>query len=84
MATYPPELEQYVQQKLANGEFRDREEFAVEAARLYRELEIRHQQLKDDIQAAIEESDRGESRPLDIEAIKRQIMEEFDEHGQPR
>ena len=84
MATYPPDLEQYVQSKLARGDFRNREEFAVEAARLYQELEARHAQLKADVQAALDESRRGESKPLDIDAIKQEIKEELDPRGQTK
>jgi putative addiction module CopG family antidote len=55
MATYPPELEAYVQQKIASGEFNSRDELAVEAVRLYREIEQKRAQLKADVQAAIDE-----------------------------
>ena len=78
MATYPPDLEAYVQQKIDSGEFRSRDELAVEAVRLYREIEIKHAQLKADIQAALDEADRGLSKPLDIEAIKTELAAELD------
>ena len=78
MATYPPDLEAYVQQKIDSGEFRSRDELAVEAVRLYREIEIKHAQLKADIQAALVEADRGLSKPLDIEAIKAELATELD------
>jgi putative addiction module CopG family antidote len=81
MATYPPDLEAYVQQKIASGEFHSRDELAVEAVRLYREVEARHAQLKADIHAAIDEADRGLCKPLDIEAIKAELAAEFDEQG---
>jgi putative addiction module CopG family antidote len=84
MLTYPPDIESYVQQTVAKGTFRSRDEFAVEAARLYREIESRREQLKSDIQAAIEEANRGESAPLDIEAIKRELTEELNLNGQPK
>lgn len=35
-----------------------------------RELKTRHETLRQDVQAAIAQSERGESEPLDIEAIK--------------
>ncbi len=83
MATYPPDLEQYVAATVASGRFRTRDEFEIEAARLYREIESRHEQLKADVQAAIEEADRGECEPLDIPAIKRELEQEIDSHGRP-
>ena len=84
MSTYPPDLAQYIQTKVASGAFRSQDEFAIEAARLYRDLEDRHARLKSDVQAAIDEADRGECEPMDIEAIKAELMAEIDENGQPR
>jgi Arc/MetJ-type ribon-helix-helix transcriptional regulator len=81
MATYPPDLEQYVQATVSSGKFRTRDEFAVEAARLYREIEVRHQQLRADVQAAIDEAERGQSEPLDMAAIKQELAEEVDPQG---
>ena len=81
MAAYPPDLEQYVQATVASGKFRTRDEFAVEAARLYRDIDARHQQLKADVQAAIDEADRGQCEPLDMAAIKRELAEEVDPQG---
>jgi Arc/MetJ-type ribon-helix-helix transcriptional regulator len=66
---YPADIEQYVREKLASGEFQSRDDFATAAARIYRDLELRHQQLKADIRAAVDQADRGESAPLDIEAL---------------
>jgi Arc/MetJ-type ribon-helix-helix transcriptional regulator len=76
MATFPPDIEAYVQQKVASGQFHSRDELAVEAVRVYRALEVKHAQLKSDVQAAIDEADRGLSVPLDIEAIKAELTAE--------
>ncbi|MBI3839066.1 MAG: hypothetical protein HY288_14190 [Planctomycetia bacterium] len=81
MATYPPDIEGYVQQKLASGQFGSREELATEAIRVYRELEAQQLQLKLDVQAGIDEADRGLCEPLDIEAIKAELIVELDRRG---
>jgi len=83
MAGYPPDLEEYVEQKVQSGEFRSRDEFAAEAARLYRELDERHAALKSDVGAALDEARRGESQPLDIEALKQALIDNLDERGSP-
>lgn len=75
MASYPPDLEEYVEQKVQSGEFRSRDDFAAEAARLYRELEERHRNLKSDVIAALDEASRGESERLDLEALKQEILD---------
>jgi putative addiction module CopG family antidote len=81
MATFPPDIEAYVQQKISAGQFGSRDELAAEAVRVYRDLETRHAQLKSDVQAAIDEADRGLAEPLDIEAIKAELIAEFDLEG---
>lgn len=83
MVTYPPDLESYIQAKVSSGEFRSREDFVVEAAKLYRDIEQHRRELKSDIAAALVESSRGESAPLDIEAIKAELIDELDDQGDP-
>jgi putative addiction module CopG family antidote len=74
VATYPPELASYVQSLVASGRFNSEAEFAVEAARVYRELEQKHQALRSDIEAAIAELESGQCDPLDIDSIKQQLL----------
>jgi Arc/MetJ-type ribon-helix-helix transcriptional regulator len=83
MATYPADIEDYVQLKIASGEFHSRDELAAEAIRVYRQLESQHLQLKMDVQAGIDEADRGLCEPLDIEAIKAELNAEFDRRDKP-
>ena len=78
------DLDQYVDAKIASGEFRSREEFFLETARLYRELEARHADLKALIRERIEEADRDDLEPLDIDAIKAELAQEIDANGQPK
>ena len=80
----PADLEQYVEEKVAAGEFASRDALVLEAVRLYRELELRHDLLKADIQAALKQSEQGMSAPLDMEAIQRELVEELDERGRPK
>lgn len=83
MATSFPDIEAYVQQKIASGQFRSREELAIEAIRVYRDLEARHAQLKSDVQAAIDEADQGRLEPLDIDEIKAELISEIGPDGRP-
>jgi putative addiction module CopG family antidote len=74
MASFLPDIESYVQQKIATGQFGSREELAAEAIRIYRDLETKHAQLKSDVQAAIDEADQGLSEPLDMDSIKAEVL----------
>jgi hypothetical protein len=64
------DLNQYVDAKISSGEFETREEFFLETARIYRELEARHADLKLLIQERIGEADGSELPPLDIGATR--------------
>ena len=68
--TFPPELEQFVQQELANGDYQTEEELVIDALKVFRELKRRHEQLRADVQRSIEQAERGEVHPLDTDATK--------------
>jgi len=84
MSRLTPDLERYIQEKVASGRFSSAEEFALEAMRVYRDLESRHELLKADVRAAIAQSDQGLSEPLDIDSIKRELGDELDKQGRRR
>ncbi len=81
MDTFPPDLEAYVQSKLATGQFGSRDEFAAEAVRVYRDLESSRSKFKSDVEAAIDEANRGLAAPLDIDAIKAELIAELAPDG---
>ena len=84
MSNSTSDLDSYVDGKISSGEFGSREEFFLETARIYRELEVRHADLKSIIQDRIEEADRGNLPPLDIDAIKAELVQELDAIGRPK
>lgn len=69
-----PRLERYVKQKVAAGMYNSVSEVMREALRLLEERdalkEMKLTALRRDIQDGIEELDRGEGMPLDMNAIK--------------
>lgn len=68
--TLPPDIQQFVDQAVASGEYDSPDACIVAALRAFRELRERHERLRADIQHAMEQSPRGESRPLDMAAVK--------------
>ena len=78
------DLDQYVDAKIASGEFGSRDEFFLETARVYRDLEAKHADLKFLVRQRIDEANQGELAPLDIDAIKEELTRELDETGQPK
>ncbi len=69
-----PELEELINQKVATGMYHSASEVVREGLRLLREQDelkrIRTEELRRDIMVGVEQSKRGESAPLDVEAIK--------------
>jgi hypothetical protein len=61
-----------------------RNELEVEAVRLYRDIDAMRSQLKNDVQAALNEADSGLCLPLDIDTIEAELQAELDFKGQPR
>lgn len=84
MSSYPPDLEHYVEQKIQSGEFSSRDDFAAEAVRLYRQIEERHRRLKADIDMAQQQVAQGATAPLDLDALKNELLDQLDEQGNPR
>jgi antitoxin ParD1/3/4 len=67
--TIPPDLDAFVHQVVATGTFASEEDVIVAALRLLQERERRIEDLRGELLPALEELDRGEGKPLDIEAI---------------
>lgn len=66
-------IEQYVQEKIARGDFRSPEEFAAEAIRLYREVELKHDELSRELRERLKKTGQGLSSPLDREVFKAEL-----------
>ncbi|MBX3413614.1 MAG: hypothetical protein KF708_13065 [Pirellulales bacterium] len=84
MSVDPAEIEAFIAEKIALGQFQSREEFFVAAARLYCEMECRETQLQADIAVALDEPARGLSAPLDVDSIKSELAAELEADGRDR
>ena len=78
------DLQNYVNQKIASGQFGTAEEFATEAIRVYRQIEQEYGQLQDEIRGRIAEADAGHVLPLDVDSIKSQLRQELHADGTPK
>ncbi len=69
-----PELERLVADKVASGLYRSASEVVRDALRLLEERDrlraVRREELRREVRRGLDQLDRGESAPLDIEAIK--------------
>ena len=70
------DTEEYIQNKITSGQFRTRDEFVDAAISTYRDLD-EFQALRAEIQRRLEASDRGSVSPLDMAAIKAELIAEL-------
>ena len=72
--TLTPDLEELVKQKVESGLYNSASEVVREGLRLLKEQDelkkLRLEELRRDVLQGYEQARRGESRPLDVEAIK--------------
>jgi putative addiction module CopG family antidote len=77
------DIDQYVQEKIASGEFSSREEFAHEAFRVYRELEAQHAELRAEVARRIAQADCGQVGPLELDVVKAEGRRRLSKEGSP-
>ena len=69
-----PELEELVNQKVESGLYNSASEVIREALRLLKEQDelkrVRQEELRREVLRGYEQARRGESQPLDVEAVK--------------
>lgn len=74
----PDELEEYVKAKVENGDYSWPSAVVVAALYLLRESEKSPEQrigdLRRDLQAGLDELERGEGEPWDVEELKAEIL----------
>lgn len=80
--TLPPDVRQFVQQAIANGEYATEDEVITQAVRVLRDITERHQKLRADVQAAVDEVDAGKGEPWNADEIKAELDEQLDANAQ--
>jgi len=81
-STIPPELRQFVDQELAIGQYHSAEEVICAGLRLLRERRL--YELRRDIQAGLEQLDRGEGIDLEDEQALRAFFDDIKARGRQR
>jgi Arc/MetJ-type ribon-helix-helix transcriptional regulator len=75
---YPPEVEAFVAEQLAAGKFEGESELATAAIRVVQELAARERKFREDLKRSLEQADRGEVEPWDLEGILRELDADLD------
>ena len=71
-----PELQQYVDGLVRDGEFPSADAAVAEAVQQMRMREEKLASLRREIQVSIDELDRGEGEPWDVEELKAELIRE--------
>ncbi|MBI3465730.1 MAG: type II toxin-antitoxin system ParD family antitoxin [Planctomycetes bacterium] len=77
----PPEFQQFVQEQIVSGRYHSADEVVSNGPRLLQERERRLQELRAEIQPALDELDRGDAIDVDDEGLRvlfDEIMSEVD------
>lgn len=71
--SYPPDVQQFVKEKLKSGEYGSEDALLTEAVRVLRVVGEHHLQLRADVQAGLQELDEGKGEPWDVGEMKKDL-----------
>jgi Arc/MetJ-type ribon-helix-helix transcriptional regulator len=66
---YPPELADFVKHEIDCGACHSEDELIVNALLAYREMKLRHEELRGRVEKSLNQADHGEAAAWDIDAI---------------
>lgn len=72
--TFPTDLRQFIQEELQTGNYADEDEVLTAALEVFREVRQRHTLLRARVQQSLAEAQRGAATPVDVEALKRSLI----------
>ena len=81
-ATYSPEITKFIAEELATGTYEDETALLTEALEVFRELKLRHTELRQQIHQSLEDEKAGRIAPLDVNEIIAELELELNEAGQ--
>jgi len=78
---FPDDLQHYVDEMIASGSYADVHALILDAVYRHRDHELtrrrKYEELKKEIQIGIEQSERGQVAPLDVQATWRRVLAEL-------
>jgi len=80
---FPPELEQFVAEQVAAGNYQSEQELVVSAVRVLRDVQAKHQAFYEDVRLGMEQLEHGDVTEYD-EAEFRQLFEELKQRARNR
>lgn len=79
----PSDLEQFVQQQVATGEYHSQDEVVVAGLQVLREVKLRQAEFRQQVQTGIDQLDRGEGIELSHDEL-RAFFDDIQARGRQR
>lgn len=76
--SFPPDVQQFVRQELASGNYRSEEKLVLEAVRFFRDSNLRLKQLREELRVRLERLDRGDAIELDDDKALQTFFDEIE------
>jgi putative addiction module CopG family antidote len=83
VSTIPSDLEPFVQQQLASGEYRSQDEVVAAGLQVLRELKRRQAEFRQEVNAGVNQLDRGEGIKVAASDL-RAFFDDIQARGQQR
>jgi hypothetical protein len=77
----PADLQPAISAAISKGGFADEQELVNEILRATVPALEQYQQLRRDVQASVDQFERGMVKPADFDSVRDRLCEEFDEDG---
>ena len=74
---FSPDLDRVIRERMATGMYATQDELLLDALHALDELEQRHRELREEVQARVAKAGKGLSAPLDIEALKAEARQQL-------
>jgi len=81
--SFPPELERFVEEQIAAGNYQSEQGLVVSAVRVLRDVQARQREFYEDVRLGMEQLERGEYTEYD-EAGLQQLFDELGEIAKNR
>ncbi len=81
--SFPPELERFVKEQIAAGNYQSEQDLVVSAVRVLRDVQVRRQLFLEDLRIGVEQLERGEYVEYD-DAGMCQLFEELEQVAKNR
>jgi Arc/MetJ-type ribon-helix-helix transcriptional regulator len=73
--SFPPELERFVEEQIAVGNYQSEQDLVVSAVRVLRDVQLRQRQFDEELRLGMEQLERGEFNEYDEAGLRKRFEE---------